>query len=68
MPKVRGDRERFPLSAATDPFDLARPATSAPDFCVTDISIRADSITQNGDIRRAANTAIPPGLALNLGH
>jgi hypothetical protein len=68
MPKVRGDCERFPFCAATGPFDLARPTTSAPDFCVTDISIRADSITQNGDIRHAANTAIPPRLALNLGH
>jgi hypothetical protein len=33
-----------------------------------DVSLRADSTAQNADLLHAANTAIPPKLALNLTH
>jgi hypothetical protein len=56
------------VGAAADRIGLAQPATSAAAIRATDVSISADSITQNGDRRRAANTAIPPEPALNPAH
>jgi hypothetical protein len=66
--KICGDRERGALCSAADRFGFDAPATLAAADDTTDVSIRADSTAQNALPRRAANTVIPPKLALNLAH
>jgi hypothetical protein len=65
---MRGDRERFRLARQRTDLDSVEPATPAPTIRATDVSISAESIEQNWDRRHAANTAIPPELALNPAH
>jgi hypothetical protein len=63
---MRGAREHCRSARQGIGLDCRERATPAAAVGAIDVSLRADSIRQNADLHRAANTAIPAKLARNL--